>query len=74
MRVNKPTVTASGNVASMRKPLDGSLWFYWIVVQEADQNGGSFQNYHLLRYLFPLFGVHKGQSFLRNLRKGSYGQ
>ena len=22
--------TASGNVASMREPLDGSLWWYWI--------------------------------------------
>ena len=27
--------TASGNVTNMRKPLDGSLWFYWIVAQEA---------------------------------------
>ena len=65
--------TASGNVMSMRKPLDGSLWFYWIVAQKANQNGGCFENYHHLRYLFSLCGVQKGQSFLRNLRKGSYG-
>ena len=38
--------TASGNVTSMRKPLDGSFWFYWIVGQEANQNGGCFENYH----------------------------
>jgi len=53
--------TASGNVTSMRKPLDGSLWFYWIVGQEANQNGGCFENYHHLRYLFSLCGVQKGQ-------------
>ena len=71
--VIKSDTTASGNVTSMRKPLDGSLWFYWIVAQEANQNGGCFENYHHLRYLFSLCEVQKGQSFLRNLRKGSYG-
>ena len=66
--------TASGKVTSMHKPLDGRLLFYWIVGQEANQNGGCFENYHHLRYLFSLCGVQKGQSFLRNLWKGSYGQ
>ena len=61
--------TASGNVASMRKPLDGSLWFCWIVAQEANQNGGCFENYHL-RYLFSLCGVQKGQSFCVICGKG----
>ena len=28
-------VTASGNVASMREPLDGSLWWYWIAANAA---------------------------------------
>jgi len=46
----------------MGKPLDGSLWFYWIVAQEANQNGGCFENYHHLRYPFSLCGVQKGQS------------
>ena len=27
--------TASGNVASMREPLDGSLWWYWIAANAA---------------------------------------
>ena len=58
----------------MRKPLEGGLWFYWIVAQEANQNSGCFENYHQLRYLFSLCEVQKGQSFLRNSRKGSYGQ
>ena len=43
----------------MRKPLDGNLWFYWIVAQEANQNGGCFENYHHLRYLFSLCEVQK---------------
>ena len=38
--------TASGNVASMREPLDGSLWWYWIAANAAKKNGASFKNYH----------------------------
>ena len=33
--------TASGNVASMREPLDGSLWWYWIAANAAKKNGAS---------------------------------
>ena len=36
--------TASGNVASMREPPDGSLWWYWIVANAAKKNGASFKN------------------------------
>ena len=35
--------TASGNVASMREPLDGSLWWYWIAANAAKKNGASFK-------------------------------
>ena len=38
--------TASGNIASMREPLDGSLWWYWIAANVAKKNGASFKNYH----------------------------
>ena len=58
-----PPLTASGNVTSMRKPLDGSLWFYWIVAQEASQNGGCFENYHYLRYLFSLWSAERTKFF-----------
>ena len=44
--------------------------FYWIVAQEANQNGGCFGNYHHLRYLFSLCGVQKGQSFCAICGKG----
>ena len=31
--------TASGNVASMREPLDGSLWWYWVAANAAKKIG-----------------------------------
>ena len=40
------TTTASGDVASMREPLDGRLWWYWISANAAKKNGASFKNYH----------------------------
>ena len=40
--------TASGNFASMREPLDGSLWWYWIAANAAKKNGASFKNYERL--------------------------
>ena len=43
---NCGATTASGNVASMREPLDGSLWWYWIAANAAKKNGASFKNYH----------------------------
>ena len=47
--------TASGNVASMREPLDGSLWWYWIAANAAKKNGAAFKNYHRLSHLFSSF-------------------
>ena len=35
--------TASGNVASTREPLDGSLWLYWIAANAAKKNGASLK-------------------------------
>ena len=49
-----PYRTASGNVASMREPLDRSLWWYWIAANAAKKNGASFKNYHRLSHLFYL--------------------
>ena len=46
---NMRNATASGNVASMREPLDGSLWWYWIAANAAKKNGTSFKNYHRRR-------------------------
>ena len=43
--------TVSGNVASMREPLDGSLWWYWIAENAAKKNGASLKNYHRLRQI-----------------------
>ena len=34
--------TASGNIASMSDPLDGSLWWYWIAANAAKKNGACF--------------------------------
>ena len=65
--------TASGNVASMREPLDGSLWWYWIVANAAKKNGASFKNYHRLSHLFYLCGVQIRQSLLCNMRDWSQG-
>ena len=65
--------TASGNVASMRKPLDGSLWWYWIAANAAKKNGASFKNYHRLSHLFYLCGVQIRQSLLCNMRDWSQG-
>ena len=62
--------TASGNVTSMCKPLDRSLWFHWIMTQEANQMAGVLKNYHHLRYLLSLCGVQKGQSFCAICGKG----
>ena len=47
--------TASGNVTSMREPLNGSLWWYWIAANVAKRNGASFKNYHRLSHLFSIF-------------------
>ena len=68
-----PIETASGNVASMRKPLDGSLWWYWIAANAAKKNGASFKNYHRLSHLFCLYGVQIRQSLLCNMRDWSQG-
>ena len=38
-----PDGTASGNIASMRDPLDRSLWWYWIAANAAKRNGASFK-------------------------------
>ena len=65
--------TASGNVASMREPLDGSLWWYWIAANAAKKNGASFKNYHRLSHLFYLCGVQIRQSLLCNMRDWSQG-
>ena len=62
------TTTASGNVASMREPLDGSLWWYWIAANAAKKNGASSKNYHRLIHLFYLCGVQIRQSLLCNMR------
>ena len=35
--------TASGNVASTREPLGGSLWLYWIAANAAKKNGASLK-------------------------------
>ena len=64
--------TASGNVASMREPLDGSLWWYWIAANAAKKNGASF-NYHRLSDLFYVYGVQIRQSLLCNMRDWSQG-
>ena len=66
-------ITASGNVASMREPLDGSLWWYWIAANAAKKNGASFKNYHRLSHLFYLCGVQIRQSLLCNMRDWSQG-
>ena len=65
--------TASGNVASMRKPLDGSLWWYWIAANAAKKNGASFKNYHRLSHPFCFCGVQIRQSLLCNMRDWSQG-
>ena len=67
------TETASGNVASMREPLDGSLWWYWIAANAAKKNGASFKNYHRLSHLFYFCGVQIRQSLLCNMRDWSQG-
>ena len=66
-------VTASGNVASMREPLDGSLWWYWIAANAAKKNGASFKNYHRLSHPFYFCGVQIRQSLLCNMRDWSQG-
>ena len=66
-------LTASGNVASMREPLDGSLWWYWIAANATKKNGASFKNYHRLTHLFYLCGVQIRQSLLCNMRDWSQG-
>ena len=43
----------------MGKLLEGSLWFYWIVAQETNQNGGCFENYHHLRYLLSPWSAER---------------
>ena len=68
-----PSGTASGNVASMREPLEGSLWWYWIAANAAKKNGASFKNYHRLSHLFYLCGVQIRQSLLCNMRDWSQG-
>ena len=65
--------TESGNAASMREPLDGSLWWYWIAANAAKKNGASFKNYHRLSHLFYLCGVQIRQSLLCNMRDWSQG-
>ena len=65
--------TASGNVASMREPLDGRLWWYWIAASAAKKNGASFKNYHRLSHMFHLCGVQIRQSLLCNMRDWSQG-
>ena len=65
--------TASGNVASMREPLDGSLWWYWIAANAAKKNGASFKNYHRLSHLFYLCGVQIRQSLPCNMLDWSQG-
>ena len=65
--------TASGNVASMREPLDGSLSWYWIAAKAAKKNGACFKNYHRLSHLFYLCGVQIRQSLLCKLRDWSQG-
>ena len=73
-RANGGTLgTASGNVASMREPLNGSLWWYWIAANAAKKNGTSFKNYHRLSHLFYLCGVQIRQSLLCNMRDWSQG-
>ena len=64
---------ATVNVASMREPLDGSLWWYWIAANAAKKNGASFKNYHRLSHLFYLCGVRIRQSLLCNMRDWSQG-
>ena len=66
-------ITASGNVASMREPLDGSLWWYWIAANAAKKNGASFKNYHRLSHPFYFCGVQIRQSLLCNMRDWSQG-
>ena len=68
-----PSPTASGNVASMREPLDGSLWWYWIAANAAKKNGAAFKNYHRLSHLFYLCGVQIRQNLLCNMRDWSQG-
>ena len=65
--------TASGNVASMREPLDGGLWWYWIATNAAKKNGASFKNYDRLSHLFYLCGVQIRQNLLCNMRDWSQG-
>ena len=65
--------TASSNVASMREPLDGSLWWYWFAANAAKKNGASFKNYHRLSHLFYLCGVQIRQSLFCNMRDWSQG-
>ena len=65
--------TASGNVASMREPLDGSLSWYWIAANAAKKNGACFKNYRRLSHLFYLCGVQIRQSLLCKLRDWSQG-
>ena len=59
--------------ASMREPLDGSLWWYWIAANAAKKNGASFKNYHRLSHLFYLCGVQIRQSLFCNMRDWSQG-
>ena len=56
--------TASGNVSSMREPLDGSLWWYWIAANAAKKNGASFKNYHRRPSVLSLWSADKTKSFL----------
>ena len=63
MKIEEGTV--SGNVASMREPLDESLWWYWIAANAAKKksHGACFKNYHRLSYLCYLCTVQKRRSF-----------
>ena len=48
----------------MREPLEGSLWWYWIVANAVEKNGACFKYYLRLSYLLYLCRVQKRQSFL----------
>ena len=72
-RMGSPPATASGNVTSMREPLDGGLWWYWAAANAVKKNGACFKNCHRLSHLFYLCGVQIRQSLLCNMQDWSQG-
>ena len=64
-------IASAGNVASIREPVDGSLWWYWIAGNAVKKNGACFKNYHCLSYLFYLIS-HRSFTILHGLWSMSY--